>query len=260
MEPAFAPQPLPPQVIEVKAIDPTPVPHASEVMTMEPAPAPQVIEAITVEPESEVSEAMTTEPATAPPTTPEPEVTTTTPVPVRRPKPIRILPPIDLSRRISRYRTPKPSAYPTIATTPASSNIFSPPLSTSVRAGSRVRISSSHETSRNEVTQDRAPIVSIPFKAEVATSKYPRHNYGAADIRYAGGAVVITEIGTIEDTPLDEVQRILSGFGSRRRGLGRPQEKRTVQKPPPPEPVSEAKAPPESTSYDYTDYYYDDLY
>lgn len=66
---------------------------------------------------------------------------------------------------------------------------------------------------------------------------------------------MITEIGTVEDTPLDEVRRILNGFGSRRRGLGRPQARPTTKKATASEPVL-PKAPVESTAHDYYDDYY----
>lgn len=62
--------------------------------------------------------------------------------------------------------------------------------------------------------------------------------------------VVITEIGTLENTPQDQVQIILSGLGGRRRGLGRPPASRTT--------TSTTQAPPQEPVNYEDDYYYDD--
>lgn len=72
--------------------------------------------------------------------------------------------------------------------------------------------------------------------------------------------MVITEIGTIEDTPQNEVLRILEGLGSRRRGLGRPQKPVQKQSAPPktPPPVVKKVVPEVPVQDDYyDDYYYD---
>lgn len=65
--------------------------------------------------------------------------------------------------------------------------------------------------------------------------------------------MVITEIGTVEDTPVAEVRRILGGLGSRRRGLGRPEEKPVNKKA---VPTNLKKPDLEPDVYDYYDDYY----
>lgn len=72
--------------------------------------------------------------------------------------------------------------------------------------------------------------------------------------------MVITEIGTVEDTPQNEVLRILGGLGSRRRGLGRPQKPAQKQPAAPktPAPVVKKVVPEVPLQDDYyDDYYYD---
>lgn len=143
---------------------------------------------------------------------------------------------------------------------------YAAPLSASVKASSRDS-SPTHvdnevngrfvtEAPHSKVT--RRPATEAPVLTTTQSSKYHR-NYGKTDIRYVGGEVVITEIGTMEDTPQDEIRRILGGLGSRRRGLGRPQ--KPVQKQPAPKspPVVKQKAVPEEPAYDdyYDDYYYE---
>lgn len=59
-------------------------------------------------------------------------------------------------------------------------------------------------------------------ETESPKSKFRTPNYGGSDLIFKGGEVQITQIGTIEDTPIDQVHSILSGFGSRKRGLARP--------------------------------------
>lgn len=78
------------------------------------------------------------------------------------------------------------------------------PISDSVKAG--------RPSVREQVSQQR----------ESQISKFPIPNYGGSDLTFKGGEVQITQIGTIEDTPIEQVHTILSGFGSRRRGLARP--------------------------------------
>lgn len=62
--------------------------------------------------------------------------------------------------------------------------------------------------------------------------------------------VVITEIGTLENTPQDQTRIILSGLGGRRRGLGRPSRTTSTT-------TTEA-APPLQEPLNYEDYYYYD--
>lgn len=165
----------------------------------------------------------------------------------------------------SRYSPPPEPSHPVIEKDVALQFKFTAPLSDSVKSGSR---STSLPETDNEVNgrfvpdtprikPTRRPATEAPVVTTTQSSKFPRPNYGTSDIRYAGGEVVITEIGTVEDTPQYEVQRILEGLGSRRRGLARPQkqpQKQTTTKSPP-----VVKTVPEEPVYDeyYDDYYYD---
>lgn len=116
-------------------------------------------------------------------------------------------------------------------------------------AGTRISLPADRDTRPVEVTQ--RPVTMAP-EGPTTFSKYPRPSYGPANIRYQGGEVVITEIGTVEDTPVDEVRLILGGLGSQRRGLGRPAEKPINKKA---EPARHKKPIIESDAYDYYDDY-----
>lgn len=165
-----------------------------------------------------------------------------------------------------RYTPPPDPSHPIIQKN-VDLHKFAAPLSASVKAGSR---DSSLTDSDNEVNgrfvteaprrkATRRPATEAPVLTTTQSSKYPRPSYGKTEIRYAGGEVVITEIGTLEDTPPNEVHRILGGLGSRRRGLGRPQKPVLKQPAPKSPPVVEQKPVPEEPMYDdyYDDYYYD---
>lgn len=145
---------------------------------------------------------------------------------------------------------------------------FAAPLSVSVQTGTRIspQTDSDNEVNGQFVTETprqsvtRKPATEAPVVTTTHRSKYRQPSYGQSDIRYAGGDVVITEIGTIEDTPQNEVLRILGGLGSRRRGLGRPQKPPQKQSPSPktPAPVVKKVAPETPVQDDYyDDYYYD---
>lgn len=268
-------------------MEPAPAPQVTE-FTTKHAPTPEVTEAeIRVPaPLSEVSTATAevhgpsraTEFIPSGVATSKPALAVVTPKPIRilttarptsaavPPKPVRIVAPAkptpavaspkSAQRGSSRYSPPKDPAHPNVQTTQAPSHIFAPPLSASVKSRARGSTPSPKILSTHDATHKPVTTAPVP-KIETTTSKYPRPNYGSSDLRYVGGSVVITEVGTVEDTPPGEVRQILSGFGSRRRGLGRPQVKPTTKKATVAEPVF-PKAPVESTVYDYyDDYYYD---
>lgn len=145
---------------------------------------------------------------------------------------------------------------------------FAAPLSVSVQAGTRIspQTDRDNEVNGRFVTEaprpkvTRKPTTEAPVLTTTRRSKYPQPNYGQSDIRYTGGEVVITEIGTIEDTPQNEILRILGGLGSRRRGLGRPQKPTQTQSAAPktPSPVGKKFVPEVAVDDDYyDDYYYD---
>jgi hypothetical protein len=62
--------------------------------------------------------------------------------------------------------------------------------------------------------------------------------------------VVITQVGRLEDTPEEEVRRILVGLGGRRRGLARPPSGRSTT-------TTTSTQPAPIADFNYDDYYYD---
>ena len=64
--------------------------------------------------------------------------------------------------------------------------------------------------------------------------------------------VIVTQIGTLENTPREEVRMILSGLGGRRRGLSRPSKKATIS--------TTTTEPAPFPDINLDDYYYYDEY
>lgn len=174
---------------------------------------------------------------------------------------------------ISRYAPPKAPTHADIRPIFSLDDLynptpdkFAPPLSVAVQSGDRISPPAAHrDTVADNIINGQQTFVPVPAvesrtqapTTTTTTSKYPRPNYSQTEVRYVGGAVVITEIGTVEDTPEDEVRRIMNGLGSRRRGLGRPQQKPTTKLPIRPNPVMSTTPP--ADEYDlYGDYYYYD--
>ncbi|MPC24878.1 Zonadhesin [Portunus trituberculatus] len=226
-----------------------------------PSPVPRIVETRTKPSRSQQRRTTTPFPrifrplVVRPTTTTTPEPTTTTPTTTTK----------SSRRGSSRYNPPPEPSHPNIEKDVALQFKFTAPLSDSVKSGSR---SSSLPETDNEVNgrfvsdtprmkPTRRPATEAPVLTTTQSSKFPHPNYGKSDITYVGGEVVITEVGTMEDTPQYEIQRILGGLGSRRRGLARPQKspkKQTTTKSPP-----VVKAKPEEPINDeyYDDYYYD---
>ena len=168
----------------------------------------------------------------------------------------------------SRFTEAPAPSHPVIEKDVALKYSFSAPLSASVKTGSRDSsvTATNNEVNGRPVTEaprpkaTRRPVTEAPVLTTTSRNKYFRPTHGQTDIRYAGGEVIITEVGTIEDTPQYEVNRILGGLGSRRRGLGRPQDPVPRQPAPKSAPVVEKKVVLEEPLYDdyYDDYYYYD--
>ena len=135
---------------------------------------------------------------------------------------------------------------------------------TSSRQSSRARINNQSviqpTTASPVVTVTPSAKFAAPLSNDVLSSlhqtshkpMFPVPDYGRDELRFKGSDVLITEIGTIEDTDPSEVQLILSGLGGRRRGLARPPSK----SPKTTKPISTTTTTTPSPDYDY---FYDPL-